>query len=360
MLYLLRSSGLASATGRAGRKMIRVWGSAGFFSTLSQVVCEAQRAEAMEYDVFSVVDSVHDGLMAAALAVQATERITIATSALACFPRSPMTTAVAVWDLQEFSGGRFRLGLGPLIKPIIVRKYSTEWFPPAPRMREYVQAITAIFDCWQNDVPLDFRGEYYSFVLQQEYSKPPKLEQPRIPLHLAAIGPNMTALAGELADAVLPHPTNSSPRYIREVMWKNLERGAARTRRTRDEIEFIANPLTAVGSTKEAIAAQRETHRSVLARLYSTPNYWPCLELFGLEALGRELNTLVKQGRWDDLPALLTDDILDLFVPSGHHEEIATILREDFGGIANAISLSLPEDPAEDAAIAQVIEQLHQ
>jgi probable F420-dependent oxidoreductase len=312
----------------------------------------------MGYDCFAVVDSVHDGLMGAALAAQATERIAIATSALACFPRSPMTTAVAAWDLQHFSAGRFRLGLGPLIAPIITGKYSTPWVPPAPRMREYVQSLEAIFDCWQNDVPLDYRGEHYSFTRQQQYSKPPKLEHPRIPIHLAAIGPHMTALAGEVADALVPHPTNSSGRYIREVMLANARRGAERVGRSHEELQIIANPLTAIGSTQQAIAAQREVHRTALATIFSTPNYWPSLKLFGWDDVGLRLNELVREGRWDDLAPLLSDEMLDAFVPAGDCDEIPDLLIEEFGELADGIYISLPEDPAEDAKLARTIERL--
>lgn len=339
--------------------MFQVWTSSGFHSGPAEIIAEAKRAEAMGYDCFAVVDSVHDGLIGAALAIQATERITIATSALACFPRSPMTTAVAAWDLQQLSGGRFRLGLGPLIKPIIVGKYGTDWVPPAPRMREYVQALMAIFDCWQNDVPLDFRGEHYTFTRQQEYSKPRKLDHPSIPIHLAAIGPNMTALAGEVADALLPHPTNSSGRYIREVMLPNAARGAERVGRPLDELSVIANPLTAIGSTEAAIDAQRESHRATLATLYSTPNYWPSLSLYGWGDVGETLKGFVKESRWEEMPALISNEMLNAFVPSGYFKDIAETLRAEFGEIAEGILISLPDDPAEDLAVAHAIEGLH-
>ncbi len=338
--------------------MFQVWTSSGFYSGPAQIAGEAVRAEAMGMDCFAVVDSVHDGLIGAALAAQATERIEIATSALACFPRSPMTTAVAAWDLQALSDGRFRLGLGPLIAPIIERKYSTPWTPPAPRMREYIQGLRAIFDCWQNDAPLDFRGEHYQLTLQQEYSKPGRLEHPRIPIHLAAIGPNMTALAGELADAVVPHPTNSSGRYIREVMLENAKRGAARVGRAIEDLDVIANPLSAIGSTREAIDAQREAHRRTLANVFSTPNYWPSLELFGWSEVGERLNALVREGRWEEMPGQLSDEMLDAFVPSGHHDEIADVLRAEFGELASGIYISLPDDPAEDPAVAAAVARL--
>lgn len=338
--------------------MFRVWTSSGFYSGPAQIIDEARRAEAMGYDCFAVVDSVHDGLLGAALAVQATERIEIATSALACFPRSPMTTAVAAWDLQALSGGRFRLGLGPLVAPIVVRKYGVPWSPPAPRMREYVQALRAIFACWQHDAPLDFRGEHYCITLQPEYSKPGRLEHPDIAIHLAAVGPHMTALAGEIADALVPHPTNSSGRYIREVMLPNARRGAARVARPEGELEIIANPLSAIGSTKAAIDTQREAHRRTLANLFSTPNYWPSLELFGWRDLGVRLNQRVREGRWDEMPELIGDEVLDAFVPAGHHDEIAEILRKEFSDVARGIYLSLPDDPREDRSVAQAVAQL--
>jgi len=338
--------------------VFEVWTSSGFFSGPAQIAREAARAEAMGMDCFAVVDSVHDGLIGAALAIEATERIQIATSALACFPRSPMTTAVAAWDLQALSKGRFRLGLGPLIAPVIVGKYSTPWTPPAPRMREYVLGLRAIFDCWQSDAPLDFRGEHYRLTLQQSYSKPERLEHPDIPIHLAAIGPHMTALAGELADAVVPHPTNSSGRYIREVMLANVKRGAARSGRETSQLAVIANPLSAIASTPEAIAVQREAHRRTLANLYSTPNYWPSLELFGVMELGERLHAMVREGRWDDMPALIDDELLDAVVPSGHPEEIADALRTEFGELASGIYLSLPDDPAEDRVVGRVVARL--
>ena len=336
----------------------RVWAASGFYSTMHDVVAEAKRAEAMGFDCFAVIDSVHDGLMAAALAVQATERIQIATSALACFPRSPMTTAVAVRDLQEFSGGRFRLGLGPLIKPVITRKYSTPWYAPAPRMREYILAMRAIFACWQEEQPLDFRGQFYQFTLQQAYSRPPKLKQPKIPLHLAAIGPHMTALAGELADAIMPHPTNTSARFLREITRPGLARGAARTGRSLADIELFANILWATGDSKELIAKRREQHRRTLATLYSTPNYWPDLTLHGWHDRGERLKKMMMLGEWDEMPALVSDEMLDTFVPAGHHSEIAAILQERYGDAVSSFCFPLPEDPSEDRAVASVVRQL--
>jgi probable F420-dependent oxidoreductase len=318
----------------------------------------ARRAEALGCDCIAVPDMAHDGLLLAAAAAQATTRVSIATSALVCFARSPMTVAVAAWDLQALSGGRFRLGLGPLVAPILTGKYGTPWHPPAPRMREYVGALRAIFACWQDDVPLDFKGQHYRFTRQSAFNKPPRSEHPRIPIHLGAIGPNMTALAGELALGILTHPTNSSTRFLREVTRADLERGAARSGRTAREIELIANPACAFGSTRAAVAEQRERQRALLGILLSTPSYWPNLELLGQGEVGRRLRQRVRAGEWDRLAGEIGDELLDALVPAARYEELADALRARYAGVAQGICLPLPPDPADDPAFARVIREL--
>ncbi|AZI35414.1 putative oxidoreductase [Caenibius tardaugens NBRC 16725] len=328
------------------------------YTPLSGVTDAARRAEALGFDRLSIPDVCHDGLTAAAIAVGATTRIDIANSALVCFPRSPMTTAVAVWDLQAFSGGRYHLGLGPLVAPNIIQKYSTPWHPPAPRMREYVQTMRAIFRCWQTGEPLAFRGEYYQFLRQQAYIAPPPIEHPDIPLHLAAVGPHMAALAGELADAITTHPTNTSPRFIQELLLPDLAKGAARTGRSVGDMGVIVNPLIATGSSAEEINRNREAHRQLLATILSTPNYWRSLELFGWGQFGPALRQLTREGKWDAMPALLDDDILDAFVISAPWSELAATIRTMFNGCATHIGIALPQDCAADANIAAVIAEL--
>lgn len=338
--------------------MFRVWILLDPFLSLAEIPAAARRAEALGCDCIAVADMAHDGFLAAAAAAGATERAQVATGALVCFARSPMTVAVAAWDLQALSRGRFRLGLGPLVAPILSGKYSTAWHPPAPRMREYVHALRAIFACWQEGAPLEFRGRYYRFTRQHAYNKPPRIEHPGIPIHLGTIGPRMTALAGELADGILTHPTNSSPRFLREVLRGNLERGAARAARAVDEIEVIASPLCAVGTNDAAVQRARAEQRALLAILLSTPDYWPDLELWGWKETGERLRALVREGRFRDLAAELGDEIVDAFVPAGRYEEIAERLRARYDGVAQGLCLGLPREPAEDAALGRVIERL--
>jgi probable F420-dependent oxidoreductase len=321
----------------------------------SEVAAHAQRAEALGYDGLNVPEAVHDGLVSAATALNATTCLKVATSVLVAFPRSPMTVAHAAWDLQAISGGRFELGLGPQVRGNIVGRYSIPWTPPVPRMREYVNALRAIFDCFMNGTGLAFEGEHYRFTRLQPFFNPGPIENPEIPIFLGAVGPGMTALAGEVADGLVTHPTNTAPRYIREVMLPRLTRGAARTGRHSDDIKLMLGPLIATGPSQDETRAQREKQRELLSFLYSTPAYWPSLELFGWEERGQQLRQLTREGRWGDMLGLITDEMLDALVPTAPYADIGDLLREWYRDLSTLITFPMPEDPARDPEVAKVI-----
>lgn len=338
--------------------MLEVWANLDLNLPLARVAETARRAERLGYDVLAIPDLVHDGIAACALAAAATERIRLTTSALIAFPRSPMTVAVAAWDLQALSNGRFSLGLGPQIRANIVDRFSTPWTPPAPRMRDYVGALRAIFACWRDRGPLHFESDHYRFTRMQPYTSPPPIAHPEIPIRLAGIGPNMVAVAGEVADGVVTHPTNACPRYLRERVGPALARGGARSGRHHAPLEVVANPLCATGADAEAVRAQRETQRQLLATLYSTPSYWPSLELYGWQERGKRLHGLVREGRWDALAAEVDEAMLDALVPAAPYEALAERLGERYAGLATAVTFPMPEDADHDAAVARAIAQL--
>jgi len=324
----------------------------------SQVAAHAQRAEALGYDGLAVPDAVHDGLTACALALQATTRLEVATSVLVAFPRSPMLLAVAAWDLQELSGGRFALGLGSQVRGNIVRRYSTPWTPPVPRMREYVRALHAIFRCWQEDEELAFEGEHYTFTRMQPFFRPDPLTSRPPQVFMGAVGPAMTALAGEVADGMMTHPTNTAPRYLREVVWPRLAKGAARAGRKASELALMVGPLVATGARDEDVAREREGVRQLLTFLYSTPSYWPSLELFGWQERGERLHELTRQGAWGEMAGVVDDAMLDVFSPTGRYDEIADVLIDWYGELTDWLTFPMPADPADDAEAARVIARL--
>jgi probable F420-dependent oxidoreductase len=339
--------------------VFRVYATIDQRTTPAEASAKARRAEALGYDGISVADGVHDGLLAAALALAATTRLEVAIAVLVAFPRSPMTVAHAAWDLQAMSRGRFALGLGAQVRGNIVGRYGTPWTPPVPRMREYLQSLRSIFNCFQQGGALRFEGEHYQFARLQPFFNPGPIEHPEIPLLLGAVGPKMTALAGEAADALVTHPTNTHPRYLREVTRPGLAKGAARTNRDATAVKLMLAPLVATGADAEQTLADRERQRQLLSFLYSTPSYWPSLELFGWGERGQRLRQLTREGKWDEMPGVISEEMLDELLPTAPLAEIADVLRDRYADLATMITFPLPEDPALDPRIAKVISRLH-
>jgi probable F420-dependent oxidoreductase len=321
----------------------------------SEVGALAQRVEAAGYYGLNVADGVHDGVLIAAMALNATTRLKVLLGVLVAFPRSPMTVAHAAWDLQAASRGRFELGLGPQVRGNIVGRFSTPWTPPAPRMREYVASLRAIFACFQGGGALRFEGEHYRFTRLQPFFNPGPIEHPDIPIVLGAVGPKMTAVAGEVADGLLTHPTNTHPRFLREVTLVRLREGAARAKREANDVMLMLTPLIATGVDEQQTRVAREKQRQLLSFVYSTPAYWPTLELFGWRDRGERLHQLTREGRWAEMPGLVTDEMLDELVPTAPYAEISDVLRERYASLGNSVTFPLPEDPAQDREVAKVI-----
>ncbi len=325
---------------------------------LRDVPAHARRAELMGYTGLAVPEAVHDGFLVAALALEHTRTLKVATSVLLAFPRSPMTVAYAAWDLQSLSGGRLELGLGSQVKGNMEGRFSVAWKPPVPRMREYLASLRAIWDCWQNGTDLHFEGEHYRFDRMQPFFNPGPIAHPEIPLFLGGVNRVMTQLAGEAAEGIMTHPTNTNPRYLRELTAPNLEIGARRAGRSRAELEVLASAFLATGPTGEIVRAERERIREYLSFLYSTPQYWPSLELHGWGDVGRHLRQLTREGRWQEMKGAITDEMLNQLVPLGTYGEIAGVLRAWYGDLVTGISFPMPEDSGCDAQAAAVIEAL--
>ena len=322
---------------------------------LNAIAAHAQRAERLGYEGLHVPEAVHDGLLAATLALQATTKLRVTTSVLVAFSRSPMTTAVAAWDLQAMSGGRFELGLGAQVRGNVEKRYSSPWSPPVERMREYLEALRATFATWQNGDKLAFEGQYYQLTRMQPFFAPEPLDVGPIPLFLGGVGPRMTTLAGEAADGLITHPTNSHPRYLREVLAPRLKNGAKKRKESAPTLSLRVGPICATGRDRATVATRREEKRRSLAFLFSTPAYWPSLDLFGWNDRGAALHALTREGRWDELPQIVDDTLLDTFVPSGTYEELPEILHNSWSGLADSLVFPLPDDSADDADVARAV-----
>ena len=207
------------------------------------------------------------------------------------FARTPMTLAMVAWDLQTVTGGRFVLGLGSQIRPHIEQRYSMPWSEPAARMRETVMGIAAIWDAWEQGAALDFRGDFYTHTRMIPAFDPGPNRFGRPPVFTAGVGPEMTAVAGEVADGFLVHPVNSR-RSLLELTLPALERGAQRSGRALDDLEIVCVTIIVTGRDEEQFTRSREAVRKQLAFYGTTPAYTPVFELHGYGALAPELRAL--------------------------------------------------------------------
>lgn len=310
----------------------------------------AKRLEAAGFDAVSSQENRHDPFVPLTLAAASTERIGLATNVAIAFPRSPMVAANVSWDLQALSGGRFTLGLGSQIRAHNERRFSVPWSAPAPRMREYVQSIRAIFDCWRTGERLAFEGDHYRFTLMTPNFTPPPLDTPLPAIHIAAVGPNMLGVAGRECDGAMLHPFCTHA-YLEQTIIPALQRGLDASGRSRADFEVAGGGFVATGATDEEVARAIEFVRKRIGFYGSTPAYWPVLELHGLEDLGQKLNTMSKAGEWDAMTAEIDDDVVDLFCARGRHDELGPAIGAHFGGLVDTIALDHNTPAATIAAI---------
>ena len=314
-----------------------------YASTIDAAADLAVAAEADGYDGWWAFETQIDPFLACAVAAERTETIEVGTSIVVAFARNPMTVALQANDVQALSGGRFTLGLGSQIKPHIERRYSMQWSKPAARMREFVLAIRAIWECWETGGELDFEGEFYTHNLMPPFFNPGPNPHGNPKIMLAAVGPLMTEAAGEVADGMLCHAF-STERYLREATLPALERGFEKAGRTREGFDITAPAFVVARDTEEERAEGVAAVRQQIAFYGSTPAYRPVLELHGWGELQDELKAMTKRGEWDRMPELISDELVETFAVVGTPEEAVAEVKRRYGDIATRITLAIPPE----------------
>jgi probable F420-dependent oxidoreductase len=313
------------------------------FGDPSQIAASARDGEADGYDGLWAAETSHDPFLPLAIGAEHTEGVELGTAIAVAFARNPMTTAELANDLQLLSKGRFILGLGTQIRPHIERRFSMPWSHPAPRVREFVLALRAIWHAWNAREKLDFRGRFYTHTLMTPFFDPGPNPYGPPKVFLAAVGEHMAEVAGEVADGLLVHPFTTA-RYLREVTVPALERGLARGGRSREGAGFqVSYPgFVVTGDSEEEREAARSLVRSQIAFYGSTPAYRPVLELHGWGELQPQLNALSKQGEWAKMGDLVTDEMLDAFAVIAPLDEVPARVGERFGDLVDRFSFYAP------------------
>ncbi|HVU72712.1 MAG TPA: TIGR03617 family F420-dependent LLM class oxidoreductase [Mycobacteriales bacterium] len=305
----------------------------------------AADAEAAGYAGAFTGELTNDPFLPLALAAPATERLTLGTSIVVAFARSPMTVAYTAHDLQRLSGGRFVLGLGSQVKAHITRRFSMPWGRGAEQMRDYVHALHAIWHSWESGERLAFDSEHYRHSLMPPAMVPAPHGFPRPPIYIAGVGDVMTQVAGEVGDGFLCHGF-STPRWIAERTLPALTEGRRRAGKAMDGYVVKASTFLATG-TDEEIAKAVDTIKGQIAFYASTPAYKPVLDLHGWGDLGTELTQLSKSGRWSEMPDLVDDDVLDGFAIVAPPADVPRLVRERFDGLVDRLSFIGTSPPAD-------------
>ena len=316
----------------------------------------AVAAEQAGFDGIVALENAHGPIPPLSVAALATERVQLGTAVAIAFPRSPTVTAHFAWDLHKASGGRFCLGLGSQVKGHNERRYGLEWTPPAPRMRDYIGAVRAVWEAWENQTPLDYHSDAYTLTLTTPNFSPKPSGLPRIPVAMSAVGPAMLRVAGQVADGVLLHPF-STRRYLAEESLARIGEGLERNSRERHEIDVVSGAFIATGKDDEAVARMKEYIRFRISFYCSTRAYWNVLRLHGLEELGEKLRPFPAAGRWSEMAAQIPDDIVELFAVVGRHDELASKIAQKYEGLADTLSLFVPTD-TEPGPLGEVMQDI--
>lgn len=319
----------------------------GGIGDIAHAAVGARAAEAAGFDGVWSAETSHDPFLPLLLAAQETETLELGTGIAVAFARNPMTLAHLGHDLQVFSEGRFLLGLGSQIRPHITRRFSMPWDHPAPRMRELILAMRAIWACWNDGSELSFEGEFYTHTLMTPFFQPDPspFGPPRV--FLAGVGPKMTEVAGEVADGLLAHGFTTAS-YLEAVTLPALRRGAERAGRPRADVAISLPAFVVTGSSDEEVAAAAAAVRGQIAFYGSTPAYVGVLEHHGWGDLQGDLNALSKQGRWKEMGTLIDDEVLDTFAVVSEPGQVAAGLLARFGDAVDRISFYAPYRADED------------
>lgn len=274
------------------------------------------------------------------------------TNVAIAFPRNPIQLAHQAYDHQLLSGGRFTLGLGTQIRTQIEKRYGSEFERPVGRMRELVGALRAIFTTWETGERLDFRGEFYRHTLMTPTFTPGPNPFGPPPIYIGALGPQLTRATAEVADGLLVMPFGTT-RFLHEATMPAVRAGLTAAGRSASEFALVPEVIVSAGEDHDAT-------RRLLSFYGSTPAYRPVLDIHGWGDLQPELNAMSKQGRWNDMAGLITDEVLHTIAACGTPKEIAARIRERIAavdGMADTVCLYQP-GPIGTDILATIVDEL--
>ncbi len=317
-------------------------------TNISHIIEVAQKMERLGFDGVTTPEAGHDPYLPVPLIAEHTTKITMGTNVAISFPRSPMVTAQIAWDLQQLTGGRFRLGLGTQVKAHVQRRYATPWTGPAgPRMRDYLMCMRAMFKTFSEKKPTYYEGEYYQFTLMNPFFNPGPIEYEAPKVLIAAVNPYMAKLSGELCDGLRLHPI-ATFRFTEQIVTPAIQRGTETASRKREEIDIVGAPFLALARDESGLRAAMDDLKQHIAFYASTPTYHSVLEFHGWGDLAKELHQLSREGKWTEMPNRISDEMLEEWAIISTWDNFADRCKARCEGVFDTVLLDLPPDARAD------------
>ncbi len=315
-----------------------------FASSMRSIPAAARSTEECGFDALWSVETSHDPFFPLAIAAEHTEKVKLGTAIAVAFPRSPMVLAQIGWDLQELSHGRFILGLGTQVKGHNERRFGVKWEHPGPKLKEMIQMIHAIWDCWQNNSRPSFKGEFYNFTLMTPFFNPGPINYPRPAIYIAGVNEYMCRLAGELCDGFHIHPFHSI-KYLDEVTRPNVKKGLEKSGRKVSDCTMTTTAFVITGKNDEEIEAAKAPVKQQISFYASTRTYSGVLEVHGWGDTSNRLNEKAAKGDWGGMADEITDEMLDVYAVTGKYDEIAAKVKAKYKGYLDRVAFYFPFSP---------------
>lgn len=327
--------------------------------SIEGIAATARKVEELGFDGLTTPEAGHDPFLPIALCAEHTEKVSLGTNVAISFPRSPMVTAQIAWDLQQLSRGRFRLGLGTQVKGHNERRYASPWTgPPGPRMRDYLLCMKAMFAAFQSGKRPDFQSEHYQFTLMPPFFNPGPIEFPDIHIEIAAVNTYMARLSGELCDGLRLHPI-ATFRFTEEVVIPAIAAGAEKAGRKLSDIDRVGAPFLAIASDAEGVDAAMQALKQHISFYASTRTYHTVLEFHDWLDVGQQLHQLSREGKWTEMPGLISDEMLTEWAVIGTADELVPKLKERCGSLFDTVLLDLPSNLKQDEEwVAETVKAL--
>ncbi|NQW16912.1 MAG: TIGR03617 family F420-dependent LLM class oxidoreductase [Chloroflexi bacterium] len=322
---------------------------------LEKVPEQVKRLERLGFDVAATSEVMNEATMRWTLAAHVSTSIEVSTHVIIAFPRSPFVLAQMAWELQRMTGGRISIGLGSQVKGHNERRFSTGmWRSPARRMEDYIRTMRAVWATFQSGELVPYEGEFYNFTLCPPAFNMGPNDEPTPKVYLAAVGPEMTKVAGRVADGLLPHAFTTS-KYVHDVTLPTLRAAAISEGRDPSEIEISAGGLMALGMDEDAVEQELHSLRSRVAFYGSTRTYHGVFAAHGLEDLGVKLHEMSVNGQWEQMPDEISPDVVREFTAHGTFETMAETISNRF---QYASRVSLPATVGSDDQVAELVKRV--